>query len=1074
MNSHDGSFQHSGFFVARSPLLPIEELLGLSSGLRAAKAWRCGTLSADVVASDISLLRKRLHAIVRRAEIREALFVASPDLDTAINKWTNASSSECGNRQVASRIELTLMKYFLRMLGRPTPFGLFAGISVGTFGDATILELQSRDSYERKGRFDSELLHSLVESVLENSNLKMQLLYVPNSTLYQAIGRLRYAESRFHNGTRSYHLVEADNSIYLGGVLERARGGATAADLGAVLESIGVSRSDGEAFVEELIDNQILVPTILPNITGGSPVRRMIDDLQVCSGAEELVAQLKQTETLLGQSDKAPLGSAIEEYSAICREWQRLPAANLNRIIQVDLAKPAHSLKIGQEVFEEVMKGVEILRIVTPNAKDNLKPFRDSFKDRYGDREVPLVDALDDELGVGLEGPFAPETEYCPLIEDLSFPASQDEPQSVLWGKRETFLYQRIGECLAERQIELVLDKEDIEALRFDSAKPLPDAFSVAISLATASKQEVIGKNFRILLEGIMGPSGVRLLGRFCHLDDRLRYCVEEHIRAEEALAPDCIFAEIAHCPPGRLGNVALRPVLRKYEIPYLGVSGAPAEHQIAITDLAIRVAGDRIQLRSMRLGREVIPRLSCAHDYFTSQALDLYRFLCMLQDQSARGLIGWSWGVFLNLGFLPRVVSGKVVFTKARWCLRREQITRLSGGNTEQRFEKLQRLRIKQRIPRFVMYVEGESELAFDLDNILCVQALIELIRRRNTAVLVEMFPPPDKLPMRSPEGRFVSEFIIPIAKSKPMVAETFHKTSPIRPVDTPRSFMPGSEWLQANVYTGKVIADRVLQELMEALSGQLLDGTIDKWFFLRYVDPHWHLRIRLHGEPRALAERVLPLIYAKCERLLRSGRIWRLSLQTYEREVERYGGLEGIKLAEELFYFDSAAVLTIIQMLTNDRSEELRWYVCLKSMDTFLADFGLDLDAKEIFAEKMRDYYAIEFNSDAQFRRQLGDKYRQIRARLETLLSTEEPPETDVYVKSLHALQERSDLVIHAVRALPELTRERLLGRDFQFLSSVVHMHVNRILRSSQRRQEYILYEFLTRVYAARRARA
>src|SRR6185295_7783108 len=93
----------------------------------------------------------------------------------------------------------------------------------------------------------------------------------------------------------------------------------------------------------------------------------------------------------------------------------------------------------------------------------------------------------------------------------------------------------------------------------------------------------------------------------------------------------EAVFAEIVHLPEGRIGNIAARPVLRAYEIPYLGCSGAALDRQIPVTDLRVAVRGGRVRLRSERLGREVIPRLTCAHN-FSRRSLGLYRFLCALQ----------------------------------------------------------------------------------------------------------------------------------------------------------------------------------------------------------------------------------------------------------------------------------------------------------------------------------------------------------------------------------------------------------------------------------------------------------
>jgi lantibiotic biosynthesis protein len=55
--------------------------------------------------------------------------------------------------------------------------------------------------------------------------------------------------------------------------------------------------------------------------------------------------------------------------------------------------------------------------------------------------------------------------------------------------------------------------------------------------------------------------------------------------------------------------------VLREREIVYLGRSGAPADHQLPLTDLLVSVRDGRVVLRSRSLGREVVPRLTNAHN---------------------------------------------------------------------------------------------------------------------------------------------------------------------------------------------------------------------------------------------------------------------------------------------------------------------------------------------------------------------------------------------------------------------------------------------------------------------------
>src|SRR5262249_5209430 len=81
------------------------------------------------------------------------------------------------------------------------------------------------------------------------------------------------------------------------------------------------------------------------------------------------------------------------------------------------------------------------------------------------------------------------------------------------------------------------------------------------------------------------------------------------------------------------------------YEITYLGASGAPIERQIPVTDLVVAVEGEHVVLRSVRLGCEVIPRLTSAQNYFYQRTTALYRVPAAPPDQGGAARLGWAWG---------------------------------------------------------------------------------------------------------------------------------------------------------------------------------------------------------------------------------------------------------------------------------------------------------------------------------------------------------------------------------------------------------------------------------------------
>src|SRR4029079_2891201 len=126
-------------------------------------------------------------------------------------------------------------------------------------------------------------------------------------------------------------------------------------------------------------------------------------------------------------------------------------------------------------------------------------------------------------------------------------------------------------------------DADDLARLAGD-ARPLPDAFAVLASLAADSEEALAAGRFRVHLARVLGPSGATLLGRFCHADPRLAAHVAAHLRAEEALRPDAIHAEVAFLPGGRAANVPRRPPLRAHHIA-VGDRAASSDDRVDPTD---------------------------------------------------------------------------------------------------------------------------------------------------------------------------------------------------------------------------------------------------------------------------------------------------------------------------------------------------------------------------------------------------------------------------------------------------------------------------------------------------------
>ena len=528
------------------------------------------------------------------------------------------------------------------------------------------------------------------------------------------------------------------------------------------------------------------------------------------------------------------------------------------------------------------------------------------------------------------------------------------------------------------------------------------------------------------VLESAAGPSGIRLLGRFGHGDPALLERMRAHARAEEALRPDMAYFEIAHLPEGRTGNVLARPLLRELELEYLGASGAPADRRLSIIDLTLRLDSGRVALRSRSLGREVRPRLSSAH-YTGWRSLGIYRFLAALQAEGAVEGVGWNWGPLEFQPRLPRVRMGRLVLARQVWNVSVAEARRLRAPRGHAAFAEVQRWRAERGLPRLVGLANADNVLPIDLDHPISVAAFLDELVADAPFALQELVPgaPPDAV--ETPEGRLTNEIVIPVTRRvapvpPPRVRSTHSDADRTVHAGT---FQPGSEWLTVKLYAGPATVDRVLVEAVApTLAALRAEGALHRAFFVRYADPHWHVRVRLHGVPQALLACAAPALHAAVSPLLGEGAVHRIVLDPYTRETTRYGGAGAVEECEALFAHDSDATLAFLALAGGDRGLDARWRFALIGIDRLMDDFGLDLSTRRALVAEQAQGFAREMSVDRAMRKAMMARYRDQRRAIEALLAGESEDET--MLAGARLLQERTRAGRPHVEALRRLERE------------------------------------------------
>ena len=146
------------------PLLPVESYRSLSDE-----------------ESQLSLLSD--------GRVQRAIAVASASLLGTLERFKQSGLTQ----RDTERMRAKLLRYQIRMSTRPTPFGLFAGVALGSWGSQTDLVVRSTCALTRT-RPDMTWLMEFVLSVEANAAVRKRLSYYSNSLTTIEADRFALAE----------------------------------------------------------------------------------------------------------------------------------------------------------------------------------------------------------------------------------------------------------------------------------------------------------------------------------------------------------------------------------------------------------------------------------------------------------------------------------------------------------------------------------------------------------------------------------------------------------------------------------------------------------------------------------------------------------------------------------------------------------------------------------------------------------------------------------------------------------------------------------------------------------------
>lgn len=993
------------------------------------------------------------------AMFEEGIYLSSSTLWNELQKLPQLEKKE------KTKIEQAILKYWIRSCSRCTPYGTFAGSTIVTIGEKTELVLKESFFHKKSVRIDTNYINDIINSINSIPEIKKQLKYYPNNSIYSIHDSYRFVNYKLNAGIRSYSLNLVERHEYIDNILNAAKFGVTINELLRLgVDSFNINREEAENFIDEILSAQILLSELEVTITGIDPIETLIEKLECLSESANLIHLLKSVHELCKTFPGGVTQYKLIENSILNIGFNTTPPKDK---VQTDMFLSSEKMEIDRRIIENIVSQASELTVFSrKNRNFDLEIFIDKFTKKYDMAEIPLAVALDSDVGVGYGGIDDTTIDNKWINGIHNEVTSQNSAQ---FDFIQHFTQTKFIDWIKTSSKYITITENEIaDFTKKTTIHHFSNSAYLVGSLYSKVKQS-FQDGFIFDIKSFDGPSAARLFGRFAAGDKAICEFTREVLEHEEKEFKDAIYAEIVHLPEAKIGNILLRPLLRKYEIPYMGLSGAPANYQIDINDLTLKIRSNEVILKSIKHNKRVLPRLTTAHN-FHANSLPLYKFLCDIQYQGLYSPNIWDWGNLSSVKHLPRVVYKDLILKKARWILTEADVSDLPE-NSLYYIDYFKTFTDKYHLPSVVAYLEGDNELLIDFTNYDLITIFVKYLKTQKQVVVTEVLSSIDNCIVKDTQDRsYSNEVIIPMYKVslENVPAERTNNTFSI----IKRKFPPFSEWHYYKIYCGSKQMKKILKEIIcPFIDNGIASNLFDKFFFIRYKDEFSHLRIRFHNTDICKQVYLNEKFCNAINPFIINGFIDKMQIDTYEREIERYDH-NLIEESESIFFNDSYAVLSLlkIEQVVHEDCERFMILCSLRGIDKLLDDFNLSLSDKKDLLNKLQIAYFEEFGGGLVLQRQLNAKYRDIQKDIFSYLNPKNDVANNFYDVSfvLKTRSKKNKAVIDKIMNY----QVRLISKEehlFALLSSYIHMFMNRLFPAQQRKFELLSYYFLSKYYSS-----
>lgn len=980
---------------------------------------------------DLDNLKDRLFGICSNPDFREAILVSSKTLYNTLIDFCNGKEIKKFDYFVQS-----IYKYLIRMSIRPTPFGLFSGVDFGEYTDEETSFLYDDNKFEKFARPDLEWIISIVKDLEDNYFnylafkindgifIKGNRALLIHSTLKEDNNRIGEISVRATKPfMRTYELakdcIEYDKLKYT--LLE---------------EYSNADEKTIEGFLKQLIEKEYLISNLRPPLTVLDQFDYIINELKKIKIQIPIISDLIDIKNEIDVYNKSLLGKGEEIYLDICKKMKNV--SNVKNLLQVDTKLNLKEKKINKKIISEINGLMDILfklSMSIENPEPFLSRYKQEFVEKYGqDREISLLELLDNDTGIG--APFNYERPSNNRLLDIAITKSVN-------GNVRDYFSEKYLYAIKNKENSIVIKDNEVKELEIEeiSYENIPDSLEVNI-IVEAETSEDNKMNLKYHIGPNLGSTAAgKSFGRFSHMMDNpsdFFKSLNDEIKNLKNM-DEYVTCEISYLPNEvRNANVTRNIHESNYEISLFTNGSKDNISRLKLDDIFIGIENNQFYAKSKTLNKKLLITMN---NMLNSQvAPNAIRFLYDISLEGKKLWYDFPWNdVYKNFSYVPALKYKNFTICPETWRLNRinMKITKKTEFNKFK--EMFKDYCIQYNVPKYVYLTFADNRILLNIENEECIKILFHECKNTFEEIVLNAYECESSNIVKNGDCDYACELVVPLIKVKKeeIIQTKFSKKlNNISSLSSDRIKDPFDEWIYLKLYgTSSNADDLIAYYISEYCNDLVKNNKIKKYFFMRYVDPEQHIRLRLNGEENKLLE-IYPDLRKWLDTLKKEGFMTHFALDSYDREIERYGGLDLIHIAEKVFYFDSLVTENILAQKREGNITFSNELIGMISEIHYMESFGLKYEEQVAYLRSQV--------SQSDYR----DDFKKNRSEYMKLCNSNENwkglRETDSGSILLAILNIKNEIVQYYGNKVRE---NLLLSTDLAILDSVIHLHFNRL---------------------------